>query len=72
MHERIKIALHRMTCDLCGQMIYPGERYRAVRDEYTPTEYREHIRCPGAPAVAIIDPRPTPPKVRTIFNHALA
>jgi hypothetical protein len=35
-----------MACDLCGQMIRPGERYRAVRDEYSPVEYHEHIQCP--------------------------
>lgn len=71
MHERILTAYRPMTCDLCGQMIRPGERYRAVRDEYSPVEYREHIQCPGAPAVAIADPRPRPPKIRTAFNHAL-
>lgn len=70
MHENIKIAKRRMLCDLCGLVIHPGEHYRSVRDEYTPTEYCEHIRCPGAPAVAITDPRPTPPKIRTNFNHA--
>lgn len=72
MHEKIKIAWHPMVCDVCGQMIRTGERYRTVRAEYTLTEYREHIRCPVAPAVAITDPRPTPPKVKTFFNHAFA
>jgi hypothetical protein len=72
MHERILTAYRPMACDLCGQMIRPGERYRAVRDEYSLVEYREHIQCPGASAVAITDPRPRPPKIRTAFNnHAL-
>lgn len=72
MHEKIRTAYRPMACDLCGQMIRPGERYRAVRDEYSPVEYHEHIQCPGAPAVAISEPRPKPPKVRTVFNnHAL-
>ena len=59
-----------MTCDFCGLVIHPGERYRIVRDEYSLMEYREHIQCPGAPTVAIADPRPGPPKIRTSFNHA--
>ena len=71
MYERVKTAIRPIICDLCGQMIHPGERYRAVRDEYSLVEYHEHIRCPGAPAVAIADPRPMPPKIRIAFNsHA--
>ena len=57
-----------MTCDLCGLPILPGENYRAVRDEYTRHGYREHIRCPGASAVAIGEPPPKP--TLTVFNHA--
>lgn len=70
MHERIRTARRPMACDLCGLMIHPGERYRIVQDEYSLMEYREHIQCPGAPTVAIADPRPRPPKIRTSFNHA--
>ena len=69
MHERVRTAIRPIICDLCGQMIRPGERYRAIRDEYSLVEYHEHIQCPGAPAVAITEPRPTPPKIRTAFNN---
>ena len=69
MHEKIRTAYRPMACDLCGQLIRPGERYRAVRDEYSPVEYHEHIQCPGAPAVAVGEPRPTPPEIRTAFNN---
>lgn len=70
MHEKIRIAPSRIPCDLCGQMIFPGEQYRIVRDEYGSMTYYEHIACPGSPAVAVEATRPTPPKVTTIFNHA--
>ena len=69
MHEKIRMANRARVCDLCGQMIHPGERYRAVRDEYSPIEYCEHIRCPGAPTAAIADLRPTPPEIRTNANN---
>lgn len=58
MHEKIRIASGRMPCDLCGQMIFPGEQYRIVRDEYGSMTFFEHITCPGSPAVTITDPRP--------------
>ena len=45
-----------------------GEPFRAVRDEYSPVEYHEHIQCPGSPAVAVSKPPPEPPKI-TAFNH---
>ena len=57
-----------MTCDLCGLPIQPGERYRSVSDEYTQGGYREHIRCPGASAVAVEEPPPRPAPI--VFNHA--
>nr|DAH84066.1 MAG TPA: hypothetical protein [Caudoviricetes sp.]DAI11744.1 MAG TPA: hypothetical protein [Bacteriophage sp.]DAU19698.1 MAG TPA: hypothetical protein [Caudoviricetes sp.] len=49
-------------------MIQVGEPFRAVRDEYSPVEYHEHIQCPGSPAVAVSKPPPEPPKI-TAFNH---
>jgi len=69
MHEKIRRANRAMVCDFCGLMIHFGERYRVIRDEYSLIKYREHIRCPGAPAAAIADPRPTPPEIRTNFNN---
>ena len=69
MYEAIRTAKRPILCDLCGFRILPGERYRLVRDEYSPLPYHEHIQCPGAPAVAIADPRPRPPKIRTAFNN---
>lgn len=68
MHENIKIAARPLVCDLCGFRIHPGERYRVVRDEYTPMPYHEHIRCPGG--AAVVTPRrcPTPIKPKAHCN----
>lgn len=71
MHEQIRVAHRRMTCDLCGLSIHPGERYRAVIIEYSPMIYHEHIRCPGGQAEATGMIRPIPPKHETKFNHAV-
>ena len=68
MHEKIRMANRPLVCDVCGGMIQVGEPFRAVRDEYSPVEYQEHIQCPGSPAVAASKPPPEPPKI-TAFNH---
>jgi len=65
------VAGHVLTCDLCGMPIQAGETYRRIIDRRIGKTYREHIRCPGAAATVIKDPRPTPPKLRTEFNHAV-
>lgn len=64
------VALSPLTCDLCGLPIQAGDTYRLITDRRIGRTYREHIRCPGAAATVIKDPRPTPPKIRTDFNHA--
>lgn len=74
MHEKIRTANRPLVCDVCGGMIQVGEPFRAVRDEYSPVEYHEHIQCPGSPAVAVSKPPPEPPKI-TAFNphsHCMA
>ena len=43
MHEKIRTANRPLVCDVCGGMIQVGEPFRAVRDEYSPVEYHEHI-----------------------------
>lgn len=67
MHETIRTAIRPLACDVCGGLIRTGERYRVVRDEYSPMEYREHIQCPGARTAVVCEPRPAPPKAGT-FN----
>ena len=68
MHEKIRTANRPLVCDVCGGMIQVGEPFRAVRDEYSPVEYHEHIQCPGSPAVAVSKTPPDPPKITTV-NH---
>ena len=68
MHEKIRTANRPLVCDVCGRMIQIREPFRAVRDEYSPVEYHEHIQCPGSPAVAVSKTPPEPPKITTV-NH---
>ncbi len=70
MSEKIVIARRDLTCDVCGQRIPAGTKCRIVHDDFLPIlTYFEHIQCPGASAVAVSEPPPKPPKLRT-FNHA--
>lgn len=70
MHETIKVANHRMMCDVCGQHIFKGEKYRAIYTEEQPFVYNEHIQCPIAPATTDVkDPSPIKPRIN--FNHAM-
>lgn len=67
MHEKIRTANRPLVCDVCGGMIQVGEPFRAVRDEYSPVEYHEHIQCPGSPAVAVSKP----PRNRRKSQHSI-
>ncbi len=70
MHETIRTARTRIICDICGQHIFKGEKYRAIHTEEQPFIYNEHIQCPGAPTtVEVKDPRPIKPRIN--FNHAM-
>ncbi len=71
MYEKIRVAYRKMVCDVCGQSIFIGQKYRAIHTEEQPTVYNEHIRCPGAPATAEVkEPSPIKPKIN--FNHAIS
>ncbi len=67
MHESIQRARHPLICDLCGQTIQQGERFRSVREEYSAVTYHEHLQCPGTATVeSPITKTPVTPKQ----NHA--
>ena len=71
MSECLIIARHRLLCDLCGCIIWEGEKYRMIRDDFQKGIVRfEHLRCPGSQAVTTSLNWPNPPK-NICCNHII-
>ena len=73
MHEVIRIAKRTIPCDLCGQLIQKGEKFRFIKQEYGFGNYCEHICCPQANTVVTVrsnDPLPHKTKPNLALNMA--
>lgn len=58
MSEKIVIARHDQTCDLCKHTIHTGEQCRLIRDDFWSNQvWFEHLRCPSGTAV-VMPPKP--------------